>query len=110
MRPDEFGVEELVTVLKPAPIEQYSAHDVYVPTPVARILRPHQREGVQFLYECVMGLKDYKGRGVILADGMSSGRKQNKNSSPILLEMSLGLVLYLFLQTWVLVRHCSLLH
>jgi hypothetical protein len=71
MRPDEFGVEELVTVLKPAPVEQYSAHDVYVPMPLARILRPHQREGVQFLYECVMGLKDYKGRGVILADGKS---------------------------------------
>jgi hypothetical protein len=69
MRPDEYGVEELVTVLKPASLDLYSKQDVYVPTPVARILRPHQREGVQFLYECVMGLKDYKGRGVILADG-----------------------------------------
>jgi hypothetical protein len=69
MRPDEYGVEELVTVLKPAPLELYSKNDVYVPAPVARILRPHQREGVQFIYECVMGLKDYRGRGVILADG-----------------------------------------
>ena len=69
MRPDEYGVEELVTVLKPAPTEMYSKNDVYIPAPVARILRPHQREGVQFIYECVMGLKDYKGRGVILADG-----------------------------------------
>jgi hypothetical protein len=69
MRADEYGVEELVTVLKPAPRELYSKSDVYVPSPVARILRPHQREGVQFIYECVMGLKDYKGRGVILADG-----------------------------------------
>jgi hypothetical protein len=71
MRPDEYGVEELVTVLKPAPLELYSKQDVYVPAEIARILRPHQREGVQFIYECVMGLKDYKGRGVILADGTS---------------------------------------
>ena len=69
MRPDEYGVEELVTVLKPAPIQLYSKNDVYIPAQIARILRPHQREGVQFIYECVMGLKDYKGRGVILADG-----------------------------------------
>lgn len=71
MRPDEYGVEELVTVLKPAPIQLYSKNDVYIPAQIARILRPHQREGVQFIYECVMGLKDYKGRGVILADGTS---------------------------------------
>jgi hypothetical protein len=69
MRRDEYGIEELVTVLKPAPLELYSKQDVYVPAPVARILRPHQREGVLFIYQCVMGLKDYNGRGVILADG-----------------------------------------
>ena len=30
-------------------------------------LRPHQREGVIFLYECVMGMKGFQGNGAILA-------------------------------------------
>lgn len=68
-RADEYGVESEVTVLKPAPLNLYSKHDVYVPPVLAKWLRPHQREGVQFIYECVMGLKDYRGKGVILADG-----------------------------------------
>lgn len=70
-RPDEYGVEERVTVLKPAPVEAYAKESVLVPTVLARKLRPHQREGVQFMYECVMGLKDFNGRGCILADGAS---------------------------------------
>ena len=32
-------------------------------------LRPHQREGVQFLFECTMGLRGFDGQGCILADG-----------------------------------------
>ncbi|GAM35474.1 DNA-dependent ATPase [Talaromyces pinophilus] len=34
----------------------------------------HQREGVKFLYECVMGLRDYNGEGAILADEMGLGK------------------------------------
>lgn len=30
-------------------------------------LRPHQREGVQFMFECVTGLRGYGGQGCILA-------------------------------------------
>ncbi|KAJ3402680.1 helicase [Chytriomyces hyalinus] len=37
-------------------------------------LRPHQIQGVQFLYECVMGMNDYGGRGAILADEMGLGK------------------------------------
>lgn len=69
-REDEYGVLETVTVLKPAPTEAYAKEDVFVPTVLAKWLRPHQREGVQFMYECVMGLKDFQGKGCILADGM----------------------------------------
>lgn len=68
-RADEYGVETEVTVLKPAPLHLYAKHDVFVPPVLAKWLRPHQREGVKFIYECVMGLKDYRGKGVILADG-----------------------------------------
>ena len=32
--------------------------------------RPHQREGVQFMFECVTGMRDFDGRGCILADDM----------------------------------------
>jgi DNA repair and recombination protein RAD54B len=37
---------------------------------LARKLRPHQIEGVSFLYECVMGLRKHEGQGCILADEM----------------------------------------
>ena len=39
-RPDEYGVEESVTVLQPAPIEAYSKQSVFVPPILAKWLRP----------------------------------------------------------------------
>jgi DNA repair and recombination protein RAD54B len=41
---------------------------------IAKHLRPHQKEGVRFLYECVMGIKDFNGQGAILADEMGLGK------------------------------------
>lgn len=41
--------------------------DVVVDPYLAYHLRPHQREGVTFLYECVMGFRNYGGYGAILA-------------------------------------------
>ena len=41
--------------------------DVVVDPHLSAHLRPHQREGVIFLYECVTGMRDYSGRGAILA-------------------------------------------
>lgn len=60
---NEDGVEETVTVVKPAKPDQYSKQNVFVPHVLAKWLRPHQREGVQFMYECVMGLKPFNGNG-----------------------------------------------
>jgi len=37
-------------------------------------LRSHQREGVQFLFECTMGLRGFEGQGCILADDMGLGK------------------------------------
>ncbi|KAM3423360.1 hypothetical protein BST61_g796 [Cercospora zeina] len=48
--------------------------DVVVDPLLTRHLRPHQRQGVQFMYECVMGMKDYDGEGAILADEMGLGK------------------------------------
>lgn len=62
-RADEHGVEESVTLLKPAPLASYAKQNVFVPPVLAKWLRPHQREGMSFLYDCVMGLKPYNGRG-----------------------------------------------
>jgi len=73
-RPDEYGVDETVTELLPAPIEAYSKESAFVPPVLAKWLRPHQREGVSFMYDCVMGLKDFKGAGCILADDMGLGK------------------------------------
>ena len=40
---------------------------------IAKKLRPHQREGVIFMYESVMGMRKHDGQGCILADEMCDG-------------------------------------
>lgn len=47
--------------------------DVVMDPFLGRHLRPHQREGVQFMYECVMGMKE-SGEGCLLADEMGLGK------------------------------------
>jgi hypothetical protein len=84
---DEYGVEETVTVLKDAPKERYSQQNVFVPPILAKWLRPHQREGVSFMYECVMGLKEYEGNGCILADDMGTCRWSLINIMSLLLHI-----------------------
>ena len=51
------------------------AEAIEVPPCIARFLRPHQREGVQFMAECVLGLRRFKGNGAILADDMGWERR-----------------------------------
>lgn len=41
---------------------------------IAQHLRPHQREGVLFLWRCISGLAGTAGRGAILADDMGLGK------------------------------------
>ncbi|KAG0646852.1 DNA repair and recombination rad54B [Hyphodiscus hymeniophilus] len=48
--------------------------DVVVDPFLVQHLRPHQREGIKFLYECVMGLRDFNGQGAVLADEMGLGK------------------------------------
>lgn len=47
--------------------------DVVVDPVLSKHLRDHQREGVQFLYECVMGMR-CEGEGAIMADEMGLGK------------------------------------
>ena len=41
---------------------------------LAKVLRPHQVEGVKFLYRCTTGLIDEKAEGCIMADEMGLGK------------------------------------
>ena len=50
------------------------AIDVVLDPILIRCLRPHQKDGMKFLYECVMGIKEFNGRGAILADEMGLGK------------------------------------
>ncbi|KAF1347761.1 SNF2 family N-terminal domain-containing protein [Delphinella strobiligena] len=48
--------------------------DVVVDPILNKNLREHQRAGVAFMYECVMGMRPYEGEGAILADEMGLGK------------------------------------
>lgn len=55
------------------PLSPNKIHVVVDPV-VGDMLRPHQTVGVKFLFDCVMGLKGYRGNGCILADDMGLGK------------------------------------
>ena len=50
------------------PLVLWSAEEddgsVKVDPMLTQFLRPHQREGVQFMFECVTGLRSFDGQGV----------------------------------------------
>lgn len=48
-------------------------HVVVDPT-LSKVLRPHQREGVKFMYDCITGLKIDGYSGCIMADEMGLGK------------------------------------
>ena len=49
-------------------------HKIEVIPSLAVKLRPHQREGVQFLFDCTRGMRGFEGQGCILADDMGLGK------------------------------------
>lgn len=48
--------------------------DVVIDPLLSKHLREHQKDGVKFMYECVMGLRAFAGEGAILADEMGLGK------------------------------------
>ncbi|XP_049290349.1 DNA repair and recombination protein RAD54B-like [Anopheles funestus] len=79
---EEHAVEPLI-MKKPSYEHQFKHNvdhepvsEVHVPYVLTRHLRPHQREGVSFLYECVTGFRmlEPPGYGAILADEMGLGK------------------------------------
>ncbi|KAI0266687.1 P-loop containing nucleoside triphosphate hydrolase protein [Gloeopeniophorella convolvens] len=55
---------------------------------LARRLRPHQVEGVKFMYECVMGLRKHEGQGCILADEMGLGKTLQVTTTHLYIEQN----------------------
>ena len=53
--------------------EKQMVHVVVDPL-LSKFLRPHQREGVKFMYDCVMGNQIADNFGVIMADEMGLGK------------------------------------
>ncbi|KAI9690418.1 MAG: helicase [Bathelium mastoideum] len=70
--PDQAGA---LVMTRPNQIpKEKKVVDVVVDPLLSKHLREHQRKGVSFLYECVMGMRDFGGEGAILADEMGLGK------------------------------------
>ena len=65
-----------VTVWEPNPeTDSASIEPVCLDRMLSKVLRPHQIEGVKFVFECLMGLRGPEGgEGCILADDMGLGK------------------------------------
>lgn len=55
-------------------LSKYPNVPVVIDPKLAKILRPHQIAGVQFLYRCTSGLIDPRAKGCIMADEMGLGK------------------------------------
>ena len=55
-------------------VEERPRVPVVIDPRLAKVLRPHQIEGVKFLYRCTTGLIDEKANGCIMADEMGLGK------------------------------------
>ncbi|CDU19466.1 DNA repair and recombination protein RAD54, putative [Plasmodium yoelii] len=78
-RSDETGdendkVEDIIRKFDPLVLYEDENSKIEVDPILAQYLREHQREGVQFVFECLMNLKDEKISGCILADDMGLGK------------------------------------
>lgn len=72
IRPPLYLSEQAIVL--PAPPGETSFVEVSIDPMLAKVLRPHQIEGVKFLYECVMGYKMKGYYGALLADEMGLGK------------------------------------
>ncbi|XP_071799546.1 DNA repair and recombination protein RAD54-like isoform X2 [Asterias amurensis] len=67
--PEELSAQEQLTVDR----EKVEVHVVVDPQ-LSKVLRPHQREGVKFLWDCVTGRRIPNSYGCIMADEMGLGK------------------------------------
>lgn len=69
-----FNKSEISNALVMNKENAYSDVDVIVDPTLSKILRQHQREGVQFMYDCIMNIKSQDISGCLLADEMGLGK------------------------------------
>lgn len=67
------SLAEILGIKKPHD-EKKKKVAVVIDPRLAKVLRPHQIEGVKFLYRCTTGLIDEKANGCIMADEMGLGK------------------------------------
>ncbi|KAF2206302.1 hypothetical protein CERZMDRAFT_103551 [Cercospora zeae-maydis SCOH1-5] len=60
--------------IKKKVVEERPKVPVVIDPRLAKVLRPHQVEGVKFLYKCTTGLIDSSAEGCIMADEMGLGK------------------------------------
>lgn len=66
------SLAEILGIYKPQ--TKFADVPVVIDPRLAKVLRPHQVAGVQFLYKCTSGLKDPRAKGCIMADEMGLGK------------------------------------
>ncbi|CUM67035.1 uncharacterized protein PRCAT00004723001 [Priceomyces carsonii] len=70
-----YKIKENSLVMKRPPnLPDSKVVDVVVDPHLSSRLRDHQKSGVEFLYECVMGFRNFDGNGALLADEMGLGK------------------------------------
>ncbi len=78
--PDEPNALVLYTPVELSAHELLKVDKAKLPVPVVvdplltAVLRPHQREGVKFMYDCVTGIQIADNYGCIMADEMGLGK------------------------------------
>lgn len=68
------SLAEMLGIVKNQDGVEHPDVPVVIDPKLAKILRPHQVSGVQFLYKCTSGLMDARAKGCIMADEMGLGK------------------------------------
>lgn len=68
------SLAEILGIKKNVDKEERPKVPVVIDPRLAKVLRPHQIEGVKFMYRCTTGLIDDKAEGCIMADEMGLGK------------------------------------
>jgi DNA repair and recombination RAD54-like protein len=68
------SLAEILGIKKKVEGEERPKVPVVIDPRLAKVLRPHQIEGVKFMYKCVTGMIDERANGCIMADEMGLGK------------------------------------
>jgi hypothetical protein len=65
-----FAMTSMQKIIQYCEIKRLDSRCVVVEPFLSKFMREHQRQGVQFMYDCVTGIRPEDGLGCILADDM----------------------------------------